>query len=101
MIKDKEIIEGVREDIVNIFGRVYYEKYGKEMVHTEEDYKVADAVLSHPNIAIIDPDAELPKPPREVGSVAHQKGFYQGYWECQQDVKQAGWGKVVYYSTPG
>ena len=75
-MQDKEIIERVREDIF------------KDVMANYVGYMLVDKILSHKNIAIIDPDAELP-------SNWWHHGFCQTRPLTRLDAKEAGWRKEV------
>lgn len=79
---EREIIERVRKDI----GRIIWAKYGGG------NFELADKILSHKNIAVINPDAELP----DYGYLHDAfNGDEQLMHDIQIDMLKAGWVKKV------
>lgn len=93
---DKEIIERVREDVAKkmaesnpLYGEGDWDNETED--HKEAWRESADTILSHPNIAIIDPDAESPfkltGPTSAFNLVIHRA--------AKDAIKRAGWRKTL------
>lgn len=91
----QEIIEKVREEINGFIKKAILDYNQDPNPECAFDYyvpSVTDQILSHPNIAIIDPDAELPQiTPTEYPIVPEAVSAQR----AQQDILKAGYRKVV------
>jgi hypothetical protein len=99
----EEQLQAVREKIENILGspEVWIKIKNTYGDITIEEFNLnytetAKRILSIPNLAIIDPDAELPENPYKVSwnneiESANSRGFYKG----QQSLISQGWRKTI------
>ena len=85
-MNNKEIIEKVGGEILEIIGDVWN--------HDIPPITALKEILSHPNMAIIDPDAELPDLKSSYWT-DWRLPQREGYEQSQQDILKGGWKKVV------
>jgi len=95
-MSDKEIIERVREDIARIsyLSSVYpchpIDMFDRLPQHVKDSWlETADKILFHRNIAIIDPDAELPP-------IFYDSGYSRTPETVQQDMLKANFKRVIW-----
>ena len=95
-MSDKEIIERVREDIFRIALPIACRLRPEiDIKGAQQAQLLADKILSHPNIAIIDPDAELPEMLESDYGISPYSLNPYSYDAAQQDILKAGWRKTL------
>ena len=89
-----EIRDKVREKIVELVKRAIMDYNQDPNPECAFDYyvpSVADQILSTPELAIVDRDAELQKPPYFSRGGCDDTAHSVGYHVCQQDMLKAGY----------
>ena len=84
------------EELVEKTAKVIYKEYHKgglrwSALHEGERNRwrdLARIALSHPNLALIDDEREMPEKP--AGWQRECMEFHAGYYRCQQDMLRAG-----------